>query len=258
MGERIVIGAAYGINDVPPSMNKLKFNRFKRRFSGKMKEQMYKIQQNMVQSEIQKRKSLDNSTLNELNARDVIKETEKMLITKTKQQLNMQCTELQGIANELSSTIEQKEVILESLRFANTYLGKRVIALEKLMKMKPGKEIKNQEELIRNALNFSSEPQKVDGNEDEIKQSETKNIQVDHRQDLRQKHEENEIIPPDKQNDLSQNIDDNEETNVKEEESPNIIKHDDVEQEQKQMMSDQKQSDVDPPDEDDESMESIE
>merc|ERR1719410_2112232 len=84
--ERIVIGAQYGINDAPPSMNKIKFNRLKNRFGHKMKEQMYKIQQNMVKNEIQKRKNSQptSPTLNELNARDVIKETEKVLITKTK------------------------------------------------------------------------------------------------------------------------------------------------------------------------------
>merc|ERR1711951_135146 len=106
--------------------------------------------------------------LNELNAKNAIKESEKVLSLKTKQQLNVQCEELQGLANELSSTIEQKEVILDSLRFANTYLGKRVIALEKLMKMQPGQEITNQDELIREVIH-SVEPETTEDEEQEEK-----------------------------------------------------------------------------------------
>ena len=155
---QIVIGAKYGINDFPTHSHShmpSKFGRLKNRFGNRMKEQISRMQQQIVTNEIQKVKSQENiPTLNQLNAKSVIKESEKVLITKTKQQLYTQCDELQSIANELSSTIEQKEVILESLRFANTYLGKRVIALEKLMKMQPGSKIDNQDALIRDAMNI--------------------------------------------------------------------------------------------------------
>lgn len=170
--QKIVIGAKYGINDVPPAMPS-KFGRFKNRFGNRMKEQISKMQQQIVTNQIQKVKQEGNSpTLNQLGAKSVIKESEKVLITKTKQQLNTQCEELQSIANELSSTIEQKEVILESLRFANTYLGKRVIALEKLMKMQPGSKIDNQDALIRDAINIQPDDQ------DEEKENERPLIQV--------------------------------------------------------------------------------
>lgn len=171
---RIVIGAKYGINDLPPSANRLKFDRLKDRFGSKMKQSLAKVQQNMVQHQIQRQRSLtalsiaeqQEMKLNELNAKNAIKESEKVLSLKTKQQLNVQCEELQGLANELSSTIEQKEVILDSLRFANTYLGKRVIALEKLMKMQPGQEITNQDELIREAIH-SAELTEAEEEEDQ-------------------------------------------------------------------------------------------
>lgn len=170
---RIVIGAKYGINDLPPSANRLKFDRLKNRFGSKMKESLAKVQQNVVQHQVQRQRTLTALSmqpqereikLNELNARNAIKESERVLSLKTKQQLNVQCEELQGLANELSSTIEQKEVILDSLRFANTYLGKRVIALEKLMEMPAGQEITNQDELIRMAIH--SEVPEDDGHGD--------------------------------------------------------------------------------------------
>jgi len=199
----IVIGAKYGINDhdqVPFNPTKLKFNRLKNKFGNKMKEQINKIQQNMVKVEIQKHKSPESPKLNELNARNVIKETEKVLIMKTKQQLNTQCAELQGLANELSSTIEQKEVVLESLRFTNTYLGLRVIALEKLMKMQPGKAIKNQEELIRDALDISPEQNK---NEMEITEEKKENVQEKNENDqsVEQQEEQNNDDIEHEQND---------------------------------------------------------
>jgi len=43
---------------------------------------------------------------------------------KTKQQLINQCDVLQSLANDLSMTIEQKEEILNSLRFANSFFRK--------------------------------------------------------------------------------------------------------------------------------------
>jgi len=67
-------------------------------------------------------------------------------------QLKSKSTQLQILANELSLTIEQKEQILSSLRITNTYLGKRVIALEQLINMKPGQTIENQDDLIRKAI----------------------------------------------------------------------------------------------------------
>eukprot|EP01084_Bolivina_argentea_P313470 542852_1 len=185
----VVFGAQYGINDVPPSTTstKLKFNRFKSKMGNKMKQQITKLQQNMVKDQVQRMKGSEDETLNELNARSAIKESEKILITKTKQQLNSQCAELQGLANELSSTIEGKEVILDSLRFANTYLGKRVIALELLMKMDPGTEIKNQDELIRDALHicYAEELEY----EKEKQEEEVKTEEIDVRNDATQKEQ---------------------------------------------------------------------
>jgi len=73
---------------------------------------------------------------------------------KTKQQLINQCDVLQSLANDLSMTIEQKEEILNSLRFANSFLGKRVIALEKLLQIQPGSPIENEAKLVAQAIDI--------------------------------------------------------------------------------------------------------
>merc|ERR1711971_1894 len=127
-----------------------------------MKNQIARMQQNSVSAHIAKQRlkspeSGNNSgAVNEFSARSAIKDSERLLMLKTKQQLNAQCEELQSLANELSSTIETKEVILDSLRFANTFLGKRVIALECLNQMSPGQVIENVDELVMSVVKSST------------------------------------------------------------------------------------------------------
>jgi len=170
----VVIGAQFSVHDIASQQSK--FGRFKTRVGHKMKEQITKVQKQMVTHQIQKHKHSEQESLNELHAKSVIKETEKVLSMKTRQQLSTQCDELQALANELSSTIEQKEVILESLRFANTYLGKRVIAIEKLSKMQPGQLILNQDQLIRDAINSTNDDAAADVDDDDDDDSNDGNV----------------------------------------------------------------------------------